>query len=248
MKTVGVIPARYGSKRFPGKPLVDLFGKPMVQWVWEGVCQSRRLSRVIVATDDDRIYKTVSAFGGEAVMTRYDHPSGTDRVAEVAADMEVDVVVNIQGDEPLIEGRILDRLVSAFDGESGVEMVTCAAPFDKDTREIDPHTAKVVVDKNGFALYFSRWPIPYAHQEPKGAQWKGPLQHIGVYGFRKNFLMTYTTLCPAPLEEIEGLEQLRALEHGYRIKVLEVDHQPLNVDTERDLERVKTIMRERGIR
>jgi 3-deoxy-manno-octulosonate cytidylyltransferase (CMP-KDO synthetase) len=247
VKAVGVIPARYGSTRFPGKPLVDLFGKPMVQWVWEGVSRSRRLSRVVVATDDDRIYEAVSAFGGEAVMTRDDHPSGTDRVAEVVADMEVDVVVNIQGDEPLIEGGIIDTLVSAFDREPGLGMVTLATHFTEDTREIDPDTANVVVDKEGFALYFSRWPIPYARQEPKSVKWIGPLQHIGIYAFRKDFLMTFTSLNPTPLEELEGLEQLRALEHVHRIKVIETDHHPLNVDTEEDLERVKLYMKAKGI-
>lgn len=220
----------------------------MIQWVWEGVCRSRLLSRVFVATDDDRIYETVTAFGGEAVMTRKDHPSGTDRVAEVIVDMDVDNVVNVQGDEPLIEGALLDELISAFEYEPGLKMVTCATRFKRDTRGIDPNAVNVVVDKNGYALYFSRWPIPYAHQEPTSAEWRGPFQHIGVYGFRKDFLMTFTALKPTPLEEIEGLEQLRALEYGYRIKVIEVDHQPMNVDTEKDLERVKAVMREKGFR
>jgi 3-deoxy-manno-octulosonate cytidylyltransferase (CMP-KDO synthetase) len=248
VKAVGVIPARYGSRRFPGKPLADLHGRPMVQWVWERVCQSRRLSRVIVATDDDRIYKTVSAFGGEAMMTREDHPSGTDRVAEVVANMDVEAVLNIQGDEPLLDGEVLDVLISAFDTEPGLDMVTLAARFRGNTREVDPNAAKVVVDREGYALYFSRWPIPYVHHEPPGTNWKGPLQHVGVYGFRKDFLMTFAALEPTPLEEIEGLEQLRALEHGYRIKVVEVDHMPLNVDTEEDLDRIRAIVKERGIR
>ena len=180
-------------------------------------------------------------------MTRDDHPSGTDRVAEVIANMEVEAVVNIQGDEPLIVGEVLDVLVSALDTEPGLEMVTLATRFTGDTRGIDPNAAKVVVDTQGYALYFSRWPIPYVHHRPPGTKWTEPLQHIGVYGFRKDFLMTFAALDPTPLEEIEGLEQLRALEHGYRIKVIEVDHRPLNVDTKEDLERVRAIVKERGV-
>lgn len=242
-----MIPVRYGSKRFPGKPLADLCGKPMVQWVWEGVRRSRRLSHLVVATDDDRIYEAVKAFGGAAVMSSRDHPSGTDRVAEVVAEMEVDVVVNIQGDEPLIEGRIVDELVSAFDADRDLEMATLASCFKGDSTQADPHTAKVVVDKDGFALYFSRWPIPYVGQGRSSSRWTGHLQHIGLYGFRKGVLMTFASLEPSPLEEVEGLEQLRALDNGFRIKVIETDYEPLNVDTVEDLERVKAIIKEKRI-
>lgn len=247
MEAVGVIPARYGSTRFPGKPLADLLGKPLVQHVWEGTHQSRRLSRVIVATDDDRIFEAVQSFGGEVVMTSREHPSGTDRVAEVVKDMDVDVVVNIQGDEPLIEGRVIDELVSAFEADRDLNMATLANRAQLGRDHSDPHTTKVVVDQKGFALYFSRWPVPFSRDELSGEQGAGHLQHIGIYGFRKDFLLLFTSLEPTPLEQIEGLEQLRALEHGFRVKVIETDHQPTNVDTLGDLERVKRIIREHGV-
>ena len=245
MKAIGVIPARYGSRRFPGKPLADLCGKPMIQHVWEGTHQAQRLSRLIVATDDERIHNAVLTFGGDAVLTRKDHPSGTDRVSEVVADMETDIVVNIQGDEPFIEGRMIDELVSAFDADPDLQMATLATHLNKNRNETDPNTTNVVVDKNGFALYFSRWPIPYVRQGRPDSTWPGFLRHIGIYGFRKNFLLMFASLDPTPLEEIEGLEQLRALEHGFRIKVIETNHRPINVDTIEDLKRVRAMMRDR---
>lgn len=244
---VGVIPARYGSMRFPGKPLADLLGRPLVQHVWERTRQSRRLSRVIVATDDDRIYEAVRSFGGEAVMTRGDHPSGTDRVAEVVKDMEVDIVVNIQGDEPFIEGSVIDDLVTAFETDPDLKMATLATRLLLGEQQNDPQKVKVVVDRKGFALYFSRWPVPFSRNEPFDRKWEGHLQHIGLYGFRKDFLLRFTTLEQTPLEQMEGLEQLRALEHGFQIRVLETDHQPFNVDTPDDLEQIKAIIRARRV-
>jgi 3-deoxy-manno-octulosonate cytidylyltransferase (CMP-KDO synthetase) len=245
---VGVIPARYGSTRFPGKPLADLLGKPLLQHVWEGARQSRLLSRVIIATDDERIYEVAQSFGGEVVMTGGEHPSGTDRVAEVVREMDVDVVVNVQGDEPLIEGRVVDDLVSAFEADETLEMATLVNRVPLDAANNDPHTAKVVTDRDGFALYFSRWPIPFVMNTPLSPEGAECLQHVGMYGFRKGFLMHFTSLDPTPLEQIEGLEQLRALEHGFRVKVIETDHSPANVDTPDDLERVRAILKNRGPR
>lgn len=247
MEAIGVIPARYGSQRFPGKPLADLAGKPLVQHVWERAQEAGRLSRVIVATDDERILQAVRSFGGEAVMTRGNHPSGTDRVAEAVADRDVDIVVNIQGDEPLVETKIIDQLVAAFEADDSLKMATLAARVTDLSNQSDPNTAKVVVDKDGFALYFSRQPIPYVRDTISNQKWNGYLQHIGMYGFRKDFLLAFTSLEPSPLEKVEALEQLRALEHGFHVKVIEVDHQPFNVDTVEDLERVRAIIEKREI-
>jgi 3-deoxy-manno-octulosonate cytidylyltransferase (CMP-KDO synthetase) len=247
VKAVGVIPARYGSTRFPGKPLADLSGKPLIQHVWEGARQSQRLSVVFVATDDERIAEAVRSFGGEPVMTRKEHPSGTDRVAEAVAHMDVDVVINIQGDEPLIEGRMIDQLVSAFDADSALNMATLAVRVRLNQDRNDPQTAKIVVDREGYALYFSRWPVPFRRAGLSLAAWAGHLQHIGIYGFRKDFLLRFTSLPATALEQAEGLEQLRALEHGYRIKVIETDYRPFSVDTPDDLERVRSLFRRRSL-
>jgi 3-deoxy-manno-octulosonate cytidylyltransferase (CMP-KDO synthetase) len=246
VRAVGIIPARYGATRFPGKPLADLCGKPMIQWVWEGACQSRSLSRIVVATDDMRIMKTVEAFGGEAVMTATHHASGTDRVAEVAKDMDADIVVNVQGDEPLLNGRIIDVLVSAFAEDGEVKMATLASRMAKDDDPADPNTVKIVTDKSGNALYFSRHPIPFVRTRATDAKWNGHLQHIGIYGFRKDFLLRFTSLDPTPLEQIEGLEQLRALEHGFGIKVVVIDHRGISVDTPDDLLTARRLMRKIG--
>lgn len=239
MRAVGIIPARYGSTRFPGKPLADLCGKPLIQWVWEGACQSHSLSRVLIATDDVRIRQAVEGFGGEAVMTASHHHSGTDRVAEAAGRESADIVVNIQGDEPLIRGQVIDDLVSAFEQDNEVQMATLATAMPDEDACADPNVVKVVMDRRGDALYFSRHPIPYVRTEGIDGPCRGHLQHIGLYGFRREFLLRFTSLDPTPLEKTEGLEQLRALEHGFRIRVIEVSMQLHSVDTPDDLRRVK---------
>ncbi len=230
---VGVIPARYGATRFPGKPLADIAGKPMVQRVYERCVRAGKLDAVYVATDDPRIYDAVAAFGGRAFMTAAEHPSGTDRVAEVALQLEADILVNIQGDEPLIEAAALNALVAAFD-DADVRMATLARPVPqaRAAELVNPHVCKVVVDLNGDALYFSRAAIPFRHHPQVNLPY---LRHIGVYAYRRDFLLRFTTLEPAALEAAEGLEMLRALAHGFNVRVVVGDYVSAGVDTPEDL-------------
>ena len=241
-KMVGIIPARYASTRFPGKALAVIGGKPMIQWVYERCRQARSLERVLVATDDERIRAAVVAFGGEAVMTREDHPNGTSRLAEVAERMpEVGVVVNVQGDEPLIEPESIEQALAPLLADEAVPMSTLRSEI-SDREEIEnPNVVKVVVDRQGFALYFSRHAIPYEKLSTKGGgvYWK----HIGLYVYRRDFLLTYAQLPPTDLEQRERLEQLRALEHGYRIACPETKFDSIGVDTPEDLERVQRVVR-----
>lgn len=236
MRSAVVIPARYGSRRLPGKPLLPIKGKPLVQHAYEiALCSSAQ--QVLVATDDERILEAVEGFGGKGVMTSPHHPSGTDRVAEVARGLEVEVVVNLQCDEPLLDPRHIDRLLEAFH-EPRTEMATLVSPLREDQWE-DPHTVKVVRDKEGFALYFSRAPIPFSRKGPReGVHWR----HVGVYAYRKTLLLRLSDLPPTPLEEEEGLEQLRALEHGFRIYTVVCDHQAPGIDTEEDLRKVLSLL------
>ncbi len=237
MRAVGVIPARYASSRFPGKPLADLRGRPLVQHVYERARRSKTLARVVVATDDLRIRDAVVAFGGEVQLTGLHHPSGTDRVAEVAASLSCEIVVNIQGDEPLIEPPMIDEAVSPFFVESDLIMGTVCRRLEKEEEWQSPHVVKVVRDRRGFALYFSRTPIPYARVQGRHSYYK----HIGLYVYRREFLLTLASLAPTPLEETEQLEQLRALEYGYAIKVVETKYDSIGVDTPEDLERIARI-------
>ena len=231
MRTVAIIPARYGSTRLPGKPLLDKTGRPLIQHVVEAVRQARRIQAVYVATDDARIERAVRAFGGEAVMTRPDHPSGTDRLAEAAELIGLDdgdVVVNVQGDEPEMDPRHIDRLVELLN-DSDAEMATLAAPLDAQAAQ-SPDNVKVVLAVDGTALYFSRAVIPYDRQGA-GVRY---LLHLGIYAYRKGFLVRFAALEPTPAERAEKLEQLRALEHGYRIAVGVVPSAPPGVDTMED--------------
>ena len=239
MKAVAIIPARYASTRFPGKPLAADTGKYLIQHVYERVRQAEQIERVIVATDDERIARAVKGFGGEATMTREDHPSGTDRVAEAAADLECDVVVNVQGDEPEIEPRHLDRLVDLLADDSGATIATLACPFavlaGADPR--DPNAVKVVLDVRSRAVYFSRAliPHPWIHQTTGATHQPAPyLLHLGVYAYRGDFLRSLAALAPTPLEQTEKLEQLRWLEHGHAIAVGVVDTAAVGIDTPED--------------
>lgn len=238
MRTIGIIPARYASTRLPGKPLADIWGKPLIQYVYEQAKKAESISDLIVATDDERIYKVVESFGGRAMMTSPTHPSGTDRCAEVAAKIDCDFVINIQGDEPLIPPYVIDKVAQAlWESPSDVYMssaATIASPEEKD----NPNVVKVVMSKDLFALYFSRSPIPYL-RHPVATTYR----HIGIYGYRKDFLLKFVSLPQTPLEITEALEQLRALEHGYKIKMVIVDYSPVGVDTSEDLERVKEMLR-----
>ena len=234
-RAVGVIPARLASARLPGKPLLPIAGKPMIQWVYQQARKSKGLSQVIVATPDKEIARCVESFGGAAAMTSPNHRSGTDRVAEVARTVEADIFVNIQGDEPLLDPSAIDALVAAM-SDPDVTMASLMAPA-LPGEETDPAVVKVVVDKKGFALYFSRSVIPYA-QNP-GAP---PMKHIGVYAYRRNFLLTLGAKDPTPLETAESLEQLRVLETGGSIRMVQVQNSPAGVDTPEDLSRVREIM------
>jgi len=212
----------------------------MIQHVYERAAKSALLTDLLVATDDARIFDAVAAFGGKAVMTSPNHRSGTDRVAEATADLAADVVVNIQGDEPFISPRVIDQLVEPFHSETGVEMSTLMRPIDNDRDLQDPNVVKVVVDQTGFALYFSRSLIPF----PRNASADHPtFEHIGLYAYTKSFLAEYSRMAPARLEQIEGLEQLRVLENGRRIRVVEThDHLGLSVDTPADLARAEEFL------
>ena len=243
MRTLCVIPARYASTRLPGKPLADICGKPMICRVLERASRAQKPEKVIVATDDERIYDVVRAEGGEAILTRADHPTGTDRLAEVAeAYPEVDLIVNVQGDEPLIEPSVIDDLIAPFEIDENLPMATVMVRMDDAAEQLTPNNVQVIVDKPGSALYFSRSLVPY----PRAAA--GPVyKHIGIYAYRRDFLLRYARLEPTPLERAESLEQLRALENGYGIRVLETDCRFVGVDTPEDLALVNKIYREQGL-
>ena len=235
-KILGVIPARFGSTRFPGKVLALLSSKTVLQHVYERACQSRYLSDIIVATDDKRVYEAARSFGARVRITRNDHLSGTDRVAEVASAEEAAVVVNIQGDEPLIDPAAIDAAILPLFHDSNVVMATLKKKIE-DPREVaDPNVVKVVTNHAGGAIYFSRCAIPYAREQ--GGAW---FKHIGLYVYRRDFLLGYSHLPVGPLERAERLEQLRALENGYPIRVIETDYESLGVDTPEDLERVSRL-------
>ncbi len=224
MTVVAVIPARFGSTRFPGKPLAAKTGKPLIQHVCEQAARSRSVGRIIVATDDARILDAVRGFGGEAIMTRADHPNGTSRIAEVAAGLDAEIIVNVQGDEPSIEPELIDAAVEALRRTPDAPMASIASPFGPDEDPGDPNLVKVVLSARGTALYFSRAPIPLWRDRSRelaasaAAQPRAlPLKHVGLYVYRRPFLATFLSLPSTPLEETEQLEQLRVLEHGFPI-------------------------------
>ncbi|EAX46460.1 3-deoxy-D-manno-octulosonate cytidylyltransferase [Thermosinus carboxydivorans Nor1] len=242
MNILCVIPTRYASTRLPGKALAEIAGKPMIQHVYERACRAKRPRAVLVATDHELIYQAVKAFGGQVMLTSPDHPTGTDRLAEVArAYPDVDVIVNVQGDEPLIAPEVIDELAAAFDGAPDLAMATLMTEMDEEEYNL-PSAVKVVTDLNGYALYFSRSLIPFPRVKHEAYN---VYKHIGIYAYRRDFLLTFAALPPTPLERAESLEQLRALEHGYRIKVLKTDFKSIGVDTPEDLERVRAIVEQR---
>jgi 3-deoxy-manno-octulosonate cytidylyltransferase (CMP-KDO synthetase) len=231
MKAIAVIPARYASSRLPGKPLLRETGKYLIQHVYEQVRRCRSISDVIVATDDARIADAVLSFGGRAVITRADHPSGTDRVAEVAQGSDADVIVNVQGDEPEIEPENIDKLVALFSSPK-VDMATLACPFPADADPSNPNAVKVVLDASSRALYFSRSLIPFPRDSADKPS--RTLLHIGIYGYRREFLLKLAALTPTTLEQTEKLEQLRVLEHGHSIAVALVPRAAIGIDTPED--------------
>ena len=242
VQVVCIIPSRYESTRFPGKPLADLCGKPMIQHVYERVLRAKSVSFAAVATDDERIFRAVAAFGGRAVMTSTRHRSGTDRIAEAVETMGLrddDIVVNIQGDQPLFEPIQVDEVVGPLLADAAIPMSTLIYRIVRDEEISHPNAVKTVFDRDHFALYFSRATIPFVRDPGKRAEY---FKHHGIYAYRRDFLRTFTALSEGILERLEALEQLRALEHGYRIKVVETPFDSIEVDTPHDLERVKALI------
>jgi len=234
---IAIIPARFQSTRLPGKPVIEIQGKTLIEHVYRRVQCAKSIERILIATDNELIANAVRKFGGEVVMTRVDHQSGTDRLAEVAAHLPSDkLVVNIQGDEPLVEPDVIDRAVAAA-RHRDAQIVTVMTKLSDPASVADPNRVKVVVDRNGFALYFSRSPIPYG-----GPSSGTTFLHLGLYVYRVEFLRQFSRLDRAPLEIAESLEQLRALEHGFRIRVVEVESESWGIDTPADLERFKVVV------
>ncbi len=240
--TLGIIPARWASTRFPGKPLHIIAGKPLVQHVWERCKECQKLDAIVIATDDTRIFDAAQSFGADAVMTSPDHPTGTDRIAEAAAAFpDATYLINIQGDEPLIDPSLIDELADALHADAGVSMATAAnpLPLDDDTLVNDPNVVKVVMARNGDALYFSRSPLPYRRSASPTLQL---FRHKGIYAYRRDFLEQFVTWEPSPLELAESLEQLRALENNARIKVLITDDESPGVDTLEQAQHIESIL------
>ena len=238
MKIIGIIPARYGSTRFPGKALADIGGKPMIQRVWESASKSKLINELYTATDDKRIFDAVGKFWGKAVMTSAKHKSGSDRIGEVVKNIKCDIVVNIQGDEPFINPLNIDKAIKSLITDKSIQVSTLCTKI-KNKGEIDnPNVVKVVSDKEGFALYFSRHAIPFNRNNTKSVSY---YKHIGLYVYRKDYLMKFIKMKPSKLELAEKLEQLRILENGERIKVVVTNVESITVDTENDLKKIKNL-------
>jgi 3-deoxy-manno-octulosonate cytidylyltransferase (CMP-KDO synthetase) len=255
MRTLAVIPARYRSTRLPGKPLADIGGRPMIEHVFKRVTEASLIDRALVATDDVRIRDRVQAFGGDCVLTSPDHPSGTDRVAEAAAKLDYELIVNVQGDEPLLEPRAIDQAVEACKQTGGKAMSSLRRAITEGTELWNPNVVKVVTDERGYALYFSRWPIPFVASSDMNVETirrrledasppaDGSIfKHIGLYVYPKPILIELARAIPSPLERLEKLEQLRALERGISIRMPITDYDNVAVDTPSDLERVRRMV------
>ena len=237
-RVVVVIPARFDSSRLPGKPLADIAGRPMIEHVYRRAAAARLVDAVVVATDDARVAAAVEAFGGIARLTRSSHRTGTDRIAEVAADLTCDVIVNVQGDEPLLEPAVIDQVVEPLTADPAIDMTTACCAIRDPADHLNPNVVKVVLDLKGRALYFSRAAIPHRRdlRHPPEAP---VLKHIGIYGYRRRFLLAFAALPPTPLEMSESLEQLRAIEHRHQIRTVETRYDSIGVDTPEDLDRVR---------
>lgn len=244
MKFLGVIPSRYASTRLEGKPLKDICGHTMVEWVYKRAKLSD-LDEVVVATDDERIYKEVERFGGKVVLTRKDHENGTSRIAEVCEKYkDYDVIVNIQGDEPLIEKDMINSIINSFKEDESIPMSTLKYKLETMEDIENPNYVKVITDKNGYAIYFSRSVIPY----PRKLNLQNYYKHVGIYGYKRDFVIEYAKMEPTALEISESLEQLRAIENGYKIKVMETPYKILGVDTQEELEKVREYIDKNGIK
>jgi 3-deoxy-manno-octulosonate cytidylyltransferase (CMP-KDO synthetase) len=242
MSAVGIIPARYRASRFPGKPLTSIAGRPMLAHVIEGARRAKRLREVWVATDDERIAEAAAAAGAPVVMTSPDHPTGTDRLAEAARGLEDAIVVNVQGDEPLIEGFVIDAAVEALEADAGAAMSTVVHALEPEALA-DPNRVKVVLDRAGRALYFSRAAIPHRRPDAPAPRW---LQHVGLYAYRREFLLRFVGLAQGEAERAEGLEQLRALEHGFRVRCATIEGwRSVPVDVPEDVARVEAALARR---
>lgn len=238
-KIIGLIPARWASTRFPGKPLHIIAGKPLIQHVWERVSRCKTLDAIAIATDDERIEKTAKAFGARVIMTRSDHPSGSDRLAEAVTHFpHAEIVLNVQGDEPLIDPRLVDQLAKALVDNGAIAMATAACPILEEEDFLNHNVVKVVCNLEHEALYFSRSPIPF----PRSPLKSPALRHLGIYAYRREFLENYVRWEPTELEQTESLEQLRALEHGARIRIIHTEHQGLGVDTPEQVARIESIL------
>ncbi|MFH1798523.1 MAG: 3-deoxy-manno-octulosonate cytidylyltransferase [Candidatus Omnitrophota bacterium] len=249
MKIIAVIPARWHSTRFEGKVLADINGKPMVQHVWERVKRARAIDEVIVAVDTEKVFKAVEKFGGKAVFTSQGHPSGTDRISEIANSIDADIFVNVQSDEPLVRPSMIDALAQVYEREGDIKMATLIKRIHEKREISDPNVVKVVIDRRAFALYFSRSPIPFIRDETPGEDMSARyFKHIGLYSYTRDFLLTYANLSKSILENEEKLEQLRVLEHGYKIKTIETRYETAGVDTAEDLERVRNMLRREDIK
>jgi len=255
MAVVAIIPVRYGSTRFPGKPLARIGEKPMIQHVYESTSKAEGLDRILVATDDLRISEAVKKFGGEVVLTSKDHASGTDRSAEVAKKIKAEWVVNVQGDLPFVRPQTIAQTLRPLHRDHSVLMGTARTPIYQKEEWLNPNIVKVVTDAKGFALYFSRAPIPHIREHTAAAHSREPMasfqkdgiwgyRHVGVYVYRRDFLLKFSRLRPTPLELTEGLEQLRALDHGYRIRVMDVDEPSVEVDTPQDLQKAEDYLKD----
>lgn len=240
MKITAIIPARYNSSRLPGKPLKDICGKTMIQRVYEQVKKVSLVDKVIIATDDQRIFKEVKRFKGDVIMTSKGHKTGTDRLAEVAAKIDTDIVVNVQGDEPLIKPSVIKSAIDPLLMDDSLKMSTLKHLINGKEEINNPNVVKVITDKNKNAIYFSRSKIPYARNSKKFNYYK----HIGLYVYRSDFLLEFAEMKPTPLEIQESLEQLRVIENGYKIKVIETEYDSIGVDTEEDLDKVRNILGE----
>jgi len=235
MHVTAIIPARYGSSRFPGKPMAKILGKTMLQWVYEASSMSKHVQRTIIATDDRRIKENADEFSAEVLLTSSLHKTGTDRICEVASKIDTDIVLNIQGDEPLLKPSIIDSLAEALVNEKGLQVSTVATELKSVAELENPNVVKVLVNSLGNAIYFSRLPVPF---QKNNTQTFCSLRHVGIYAFRKNYLLKFANMPQSKLEIAEGLEQLRVLESGTNIKVIKTCHTLIGVDTPEDLEKV----------
>lgn len=246
MDVIGIIPARYSSTRFQGKVLADILGKPMIWHVWERAKQAAVLDDLIIACDDERVARVAEEFGAKVAFTAKAHASGTDRICEVINPLDVKIVINIQGDEPLIHPTMIDAVARALLEDSSISMATVMKNIEEPRVINDPNVVKVVIDKNNFAVYFSRSPIPF-HAEESEIKLPIYFKHIGLYGYTKDFLFVYKNLPVSYLERVERLEQLRVLEEGFRIKVIETKYDTIGVDTPEDLEKVKEYLQKEKV-